>query len=83
MVRRVCGWQRGAYPILHEALGIRQTDQSCHHEVGSTWILWSGAAVGHITKDERRLLLKERSVPYRYSKQKDHSGEDASDHSLP
>ena len=21
MVRRVCGWQRGAYPILHEALG--------------------------------------------------------------
>ena len=25
--------QHGAFPIHHEALGIRQTDQSCHHEV--------------------------------------------------
>ena len=25
--------QHGAFPVRHEALGIRQTDQSCHHEV--------------------------------------------------
>ena len=25
--------QHGAFPIPHEALGIRQTDQSCHHEI--------------------------------------------------
>ena len=24
--------QHGAFSILHEALGIRPTDQSCHHE---------------------------------------------------
>ena len=25
--------QHGAFPVRHEALGIGQTDQSCHHEV--------------------------------------------------
>ena len=40
-----------AFPVPHEDLGIRQTDQSCHHEVWFTWILLSGAAVNHITKD--------------------------------
>ena len=30
------GWsvrQHGAFPVHHEAPGIRQTGQSCHHEV--------------------------------------------------
>ena len=45
--------QHGAFPMLHEALGIRQTDQSCHHECGSTWILSSNAVVKRITKDTK------------------------------
>ena len=36
----------------------------------------------HHERHERRLLLKERSVPYHYSKQEPQTGEDASDHSL-
>ena len=64
--------QHGAFPIPHEALGIRQTDQSCHHEV---WLHMdfverrNGQA--HREKhEERRLLLKERSAPYNYNKLK-------------
>ena len=36
----------------------------------------------HERPEERRLLLKERSTPYHYSKQKYQTGKDASDHSL-
>ena len=39
--------QHGAFPILHEALAIRAATT----RYGSTWILWSGAAVNHITKE--------------------------------
>ena len=62
--------------------GIRQTDQSCHHEV---WFRMDFVEQhnGHAReRHERRLLLEERSAPYHYSKQRYKAGEDASDHSL-
>ena len=73
--------QHGAFPILHEALGIRQTDQSCHHEV---WLHMAFVELhkGHVRERRgRRLLMKERSAPYHYSKHRYKAGEVASDHS--
>ena len=56
--------QHGAFPIPHEALGIRQTDQSCHHEM---WLhidfLERRNGQAHHERHERRLLLKERFEP--------------------
>ena len=75
--------QHGAFPIRHEALSIWQTDQSCHHGV---WLQldiveWRSAQ-SHHERHDRRILLKERSTPYHYSKQKGDISEDVSDHSL-
>ena len=79
----VGAWQHGAFPIPHESLAIRQTDQSCHHEI---WLhldfVERRNGQAHHERHERRLLLKERSAPYHYSKQKHQTGEDARDHSL-
>ena len=76
--------QRGAFSILHQALGIRQTDQSCHHEVWlhMDFVERRNGQAHHERPEERRLLLKERSAPYHYSKQKYQTGKDASDPSL-
>ena len=73
--------QHGAFPIHHEALGIRQTDQSCHHEA---WLHMDFVDQhnSHARERHERLLLNERSAPYHYSKQRYKVGEDASDHSL-
>ena len=76
--------QHGALPIPHEALGIRQTDQSCRHEV---WLhmdfVEQRNGQAHQKKHrERRLLLKERSSPCHHNKPKYPTGGDASDHSL-
>ena len=65
--------QHGAFPILHEALGIRPTDQSCHHEVWLHLDFVERTSQSHHERHERRLLLKERSAPYHYSKQKGQS----------
>ena len=69
--------------VPHEALGIRQTDQSCHHEV---WLHMDFVEQheGHVHRErhERRLLLKERSASYKYNDKRYKASEDASDHSL-
>ena len=75
--------QHGAFPVLHEALGIWQTDQSCHHEVRHHLdFVERRSGQSHHERHERRILLKERSARFRYSKQKGHINEDVSDHSL-
>ena len=71
--------QHNAFSILHEALGIWQTDQRCHHEV---WLhldfVEQRCSQSHHVRHDQRILLKERSAPYHYSEQKGH----ISDHSL-
>ena len=76
--------QHGAFSIRHEALGIRPTDQSCHHEVWLYLDLLNGAAPNQSLHErhDRRILLKERSARYHCSKQKCHISEDVSDNSL-
>ena len=63
--------QHGAFPIPHEALGIRHTDQSCHHEV---WLhldfVERRNGREHHDAHERRCHLKERSAPYHDSEPK-------------
>ena len=75
--------QHGAVSIPHEALGIRPTDQSCHHEA---WLHldivdWRNEQPHH-EKHDRRILLKERSAPYHHGKPKGHISDVMSDHSL-
>ena len=75
--------QHGAFVIHHKALGIRQTDQSCHHEV---WlhldlVEWRSEQ-SHHERHDRRILLKDRSSPCHYGKQKEHISDVMSDHSL-
>ena len=76
--------RRDACPIPHEALGIRQTDQSCHHEVWLhlDFVEQRNGQAHHERHQERRLLLKERSAPNHYNKPKYPTGGDASDYSL-
>ena len=57
----------GAFSILHKTLGLRPTDQSCHHE---TWLHldffdWRNSQ-SHHEEPDRRILLKERPTPYQY-----------------
>ena len=56
-------------PFPHEALGIRQTDQSCHHEV---WLHMD------FVEQHNGLVHRERHERLLFHK----AGEDASDHSL-
>ena len=60
--------QHGAFSIPHEALGIRPTDQSCHHEawLHFHFVGWRDEQP-HREKHDRRILLKERfcAVPLR------------------
>ena len=73
----------GAFSIPHKALGLRPTDQSCHHE---TWLHldfvdWRSAQ-SHHDRQDRRILLKERPAPYHYGQQKRCINDIMSDHSL-
>ena len=62
--------RHGAFSIHHEDLGIRPTDQNCHHEawIHLDFVEWRDEQP-HREKHDRRILLKERSVPYHYGKQ--------------
>ena len=73
----------GALSIPHEALGLRPTDQSCHHEawLHLDFVGWHDVQPQREEHD-RRILLKERSSPYHYGKQKGHISDTMSDHSL-
>ena len=74
---------RGAFSIPHEALGLRQTDQSCHHEA---WLhlnfVDSQEGQSQREKYNQKILLKERLALYHYGQQKRRNSEIMSDHSL-
>ena len=62
----------GACTILFDMLGIRHTDQSCHHEV---WVHLShvnARVVDRVSRNDRsrRLHVKERNSPYDHSKER-------------
>ena len=75
--------QHGVISILHKALGIRPTDQSCHHEacLHLDFVEWRSEQ-SHRERHDRRILLKERSAPYHHGKQKGHFSDVVSDHSI-
>ena len=73
----------GAFSIPRKTLGLRPTEQSCHHE---TWLHldfvdWRNTQSHHEEQD-RRILLKERPTPYHYGQQKRRISDIMSDHSL-
>ena len=66
------GWVRGqVLPLTHRHLAHLIVD-----------IVEWRSAQSHHERHDRRILLKERSTPYHYSKQKGDISEDVSDHSL-
>ena len=67
--------QHGAFSSPHEALGIRPTEQSCHH------VEWRSEQ-SHHERHDRRIFLKERSAPYYHGTQKGHISDVVSDLSL-
>ena len=71
------------FSIPRETLGLRPTDQSCHHE---TWfhlefVEWRNTQ-SHHEEHDRRILLKERPTACRHGQQKRHISEVMSDLSL-
>ena len=75
--------KHGAFSIPRKTIGLRATDQSCHHE---TWLHldfvdWSNT---WSRKDdyERHISLKERPADCSYGTQKRRISEVMSDHSL-
>ena len=63
-------------PLPMKLLVSAPTDQSCHHEA---WlhldlVEWRDEQP-HREKHDRRILLKERSAPYHYDKQKGHTSD--------
>ena len=76
------GRLHGALPIYNEAPGIRQTDQSCHHEICLQMdLVERRTGQVHHERHERGLHMEECSAPYHHSEQKHQTGEDASDFS--
>ena len=72
-----------AFSIPHKTLGLRPTDQSCHHK---TWlhldcVVWRSAQ-SHHEEPDRRILLKERPAPHHYGQQKRRISDIMSDQSL-
>ena len=66
-------WQirmHGAFTIRHDTLGIKRTDQSCHHEV---WIhLVNARLVDHVSRNDksRRPISRKRNSPYDHSEER-------------
>ena len=65
------------------ALGIRPTDQRCHHEawLHLDFVGWHDVQ-NQRDKHDQRILLKERSSPYHYGKKIGRISDIMSDHSL-
>ena len=75
--------KHGAFSIPRKTLGMRPTDQSCHHE---TWphldfVDWSNTWSKHDDYDWH-ISLKERPADYSYGTPKRRIGEVMSDHSV-
>ena len=71
------------FSIRRKILGLRPTDQSCHHE---TWLHldfvdWR-STLSHHEEPDRRILLKERPAPPYQGAQKRIISDILSDHSL-
>ena len=71
----------GALSILHEVLGLRPTDQSCHHEawLHLDFVDWHDGQ-SQREKHDQKILLKERSSPYHFGKKRGHASDIMSDH---
>ena len=72
-----------AFSITRKILGLRPTDQCCHHE---TWLHldfvdWRNT-MSQQGEHDRHISLKERSTPYQYGQQKRRISDILSDHSL-
>ena len=67
-----------AFTIPHEALGIRQTDQSCQHEV---WLhldfVGRRSGQSHHERHDRRLLAQRRTITTNQSTQQVEFDDDA------
>ena len=63
------GRLHGAFSIHHSTLGLREEDQSCHHEVWMHLALTNPRGDAPLDKHDQRLHLKERS----HGEQSDHS----------
>ena len=78
-------WQvnfHGAFSISHSTLGIREKDQSCHHEVRMHLALASPRGdLAPKDKHDQRLHLKERSSPCDLDKERSRAHRERSDHS--
>ena len=73
----------GAFSIPRKTLGLRPTNQSCHHE---TWLHldfvdWRNSQ-SHHEEPDRRILLKERPAPHHHGQQKRRISDIMSDHSI-
>ena len=74
---------QGAFSIPRDVLGMRPTDQSRHHEawLRVDFVGWHDVQLQR-EKPRQRILLKERSSPYRYGKKSERISDIMSDHSL-
>ena len=73
----------GAFSIPRDVLGLRPTDQSCHHEawLHLDFVRWHDVQPQR-EKHYQRSLLKERSSPYHNDKKSERVSDIMSDHSL-
>ena len=62
----------GAFTISYSTLGLKEKDQSCHHEVWVHLFHVNARLVDRATRDDRsrKLNLKRRISPYDHSKEK-------------
>ena len=72
----------GALSFFHSSLGLREKDQSCHHEVWMHLALTNPCLeYARRDKHDQRLRLKERSAPYQRNKGRSRAHGEQSDHS--
>ena len=73
----------GAFSFPCDVLGLHPNDQSCHNEawLHLEFVEWRDVQLQR-EKFCQRILLKERSSPYRYGKESGRISDSMSDHSL-
>ena len=73
----------GAFCLPRKTVGLRPTDQSCHHEtrLHLDIVDWRNSR-SHYGEPDRRILLKERRAPHHHGQHKRRISDIMSDHSL-
>ena len=73
----------GAFSIPRKALGLRPTDQACHHEtcLHLDFVDWCNTW-SQQGEHDRHISVKESPTPYQYGQQKRRISDFMSDHSL-